>query len=69
MTKLNLISVMLIIAMLALAGCSSKEEASNGEQNVTSTEADLSQDNETINDETIKQLLETQQNQTSKKGI
>jgi len=54
MTKMNLISVMLIIAMLALAGCSSKDEPIDGEQDVQTTEAQVSQDNETVTDTATK---------------
>ncbi len=54
MTKMNLISVMLIIAMLALAGCSSKDEPTDVEQDVQTTEAQVSQDNETTTDTATK---------------
>ena len=54
MTKMNLISVMLIIAMLALTGCSSKEETTDAAQDVQTTEAQVSEDNETITDDATK---------------
>lgn len=45
MTKMKLISLMLIVAMLALAGCSSAEDPS-GDEEVQTTVADLAEDGE-----------------------
>ena len=47
MTKMKLISIMLVIAMLALAGCSSKEEATGAADDTQATESEVSKDDAT----------------------